>query len=399
MIIKKNLSYYVVIKTKTIGGETKKHWVAAGRNYRDAQKLERRLLAERDDGNQMFTRNTAPTVEAYLTEWLDTAIKPPTRSLGTYEHYRFCLSHIIPVIGKVRLDKLTSIQITKLYKQLQAEGLSVTSVRMVHRTLRSAFNKAIKWNLLTKNPCLAADVPADDPSPAIALDRDQAMALLHQSEQHGTYDNLIIALGMLCGLRDSESCGLRWQDYDAEEGKLYIRHNLSERYADHIDLSLYEYAKPNGAKVLVLDKPKTESSENFLVIPKYVRTILKRAHLLYATKQLHMGPAFHNDDFILCNDVGIPYTPHKIYYVVQKVCKAYNKNHPDNPLPKIRAHDLRHTAATLLLEENIDIKYVSRQLRHSTTVITQNLYQHVTDTMAEKTAHAMDNIIANKAVK
>lgn len=76
--------------------------------------------------------------------------------------------------------------------------------------------------------------------------------------------------------------------------------------------------------------------------------------------------------------------------------KSYNEAHPDSPIPKIRAHDLRHTAATLLLEEHVDIKYVSRQLRHSATVITQNLYQHVTDKMAALPAKTIDDMLKNK---
>lgn len=80
-------------------------------------------------------------------------------------------------------------------------------------------------------------------------------------------------------------------------------------------------------------------------------------------------------------------------YAVGDVLEAYNKNHEDSPLPKIRAHDLRHTAATLLLEADVDIKYVSRQLRHSSTVITQNLYQHVTRRAASKTADVMDALV------
>lgn len=132
------------------------------------------------------------------------------------------------------------------------------------------------------------------------------------------------------------------------------------------------------------------------MLPRYVRECFAKLRLLYHRKRMQIGPAFHDDGFILCDDYGIPYSPHKIYYVVQRVWKAYNKSHPDAPLPKIRAHDLRHTAATLLLEENVDIKYVSRQLRHSSTVITQNLYQHVTPQAAWKTANAMDNIFDKK---
>ena len=108
---------------------------------------------------------------------------------------------------------------------------------------------------------------------------------------------------------------------------------------------------------------------------------------------MRFGPAFQNYNFILCKENGLPIGPQSAYYTVQHVWSVYNKSHADDPLPKIRAHDLRHTAATLLLEENVDIKYVSRQLRHSSTVITQNLYQHVTRSAASKTADVMDDLV------
>lgn len=398
MITKKHGSYYVVIKYKDEFGTVKRKWTSAGTNYRDAQKLERELIARRDDGEIFYSRNDEPTVSGYLAEWLETAIKPPAKSLGTYENYLFCVKKITPLIGAMKLTKLSPVTITKSYRKLQTDGLSVTSIRMIHRVLRAAFNKAVKWDMLSKNPCLNADVPSPTPSPAVALTKDQAMALLAQSERKGPYANTIIALGMLCGLRDAESCALRWQDYKEAEGKLSIRHNLSERYATGIDPKQYEYfyRPAEGKKALVLDKTKTESSNDYIMLPQYVQDRIRKLRFIYIKKKMQTGPAFHDDKFILCDDVGIPYSPHKIYYTVQKVRSAYNRYHPDDPLPKIRAHDLRHTAATLLLEENIDIKYVSRQLRHSSTTITQNLYQHVTETAAKKTAHAMDEIFSQE---
>lgn len=394
MIVERNGLLYVVIKYKALSGQMKKKWIAAGRSTREAKKIERQYLNRRDTGESFITRGDIPTVQEYLTEWLETAIKPPAKSLGTYENYTFCVNKIMPLIGAVKIDKLSPIQLTKAYKQLTLDGLSATSVRMVHRTLSSAFNKGVKWEICKKNPCAAADPPTQTPSPSLALTRDQAMALLKQSEKSGSYANAIIALGMLCGLRDAESCGLRWQDYDKDKGQLLINHNLSERYAQGIKLKAYEYTRPtkSGKKYLVLDKTKTESSNNFIMIPAYVKKVLDKLRIQYDRKKLALGSAFHDDQFILCDDFGIPLSPHKIYYIVQHVAQSYNEAHPDTPLPKMRAHDLRHTAATLLLEENIDIKYVSRQLRHSNTVITQNLYQHVTESMTNKTANAMDEI-------
>lgn len=394
MIKSKHGAYYVVIKYKDLQGRSRQKWYRSGTNYREAVKLERKILAARDAGEPIISKTDMPTVEQFLSSWLDTAIKPPARSSGTYENYSLCSQKACTYIGRIPLNTLTPFKLSKLFQALQREeGLSVTYVRMIYRVLRTAFNTAIRWGILSENPCLRADVPSPTPSPAVALDKRQAMALLRQSEEISLSANIIIALGMLCGLREAEMCGLRWQDYDADTSELYIRHNLNIRKLDRIDHSLYEICIPHGKKYLVLDKPKTDSSNDTIIIPAYVKKLFQRQYLWYSTCRLRFGPAFQNYNFILCKETGLPIGPQSAYYTVQHVWSVYNKNHTDNPLPKIRAHDLRHTAATLLLEENVDIKYVSRQLRHSSTVITQNLYQHVTRSAASKTADVMDGLV------
>lgn len=394
MIKKKHGAYYVVIKYKDLQGRSRQKWYRSGTNYRDAVKLERKILAARDAGEPIVSKTDMPTMEGFLSTWLDTTIKPPARSSGTYENYALCSQKACKYLGKTALNKVTPLQLSALFQTLQREEkLSVTYVRMIHRVLRAAFNTAIRWGLLAKNPCLMADVPSPAPSPAVALDKIQAMALLKQSETVSRSANIVISLGMLCGLREAEMCGLRWNDYDANTGELHIRHNLNIRKLDNIDHSLYEVCIPHGKKYLILDKLKTESSTDTILLPEYVQKLLRGQYLWYSTYRLKLGPAFHNLNFILSHETGLPISPQSVYYTVQRVWEVYNKNHADSPLPKIRAHDLRHTAATLLLEENVDIKYVSRQLRHSSTVITQNLYQHVTRRAASKTADVMDDLV------
>lgn len=394
MIKNRHGVYYVVIKYRDMTGKQREKWYKSGTNYRDAQKLEHKMMAARDDGAPIIAKTDMPTAKEFFDEWLETAIKPPAKSGGTYDNYMTCTNKDCQYIGKTPLDKITPLQLTKMYRSLlHTSHLSITYVRMIHRVLRTAFNTAIRWNILAHNPCLSADVPAPAPSPAKALDKDQAVAFLHQSAQLSPLAHIIVALGILCGLRDAEQCGLRWRDYDPETGRLHIQHNLNVRILKNVDMSQYEYCRPCGKKFMFLDKVKTKASNNTIVLPMYVQKLFKQQHFMYNIAKMKFGPSFHDDGFILCNDIGIPKNPQFIYDTVQRVWRAYNNAYPETPLPKIRAHDLRHTAATLLLEENIDIKYVSRQLRHSSTVITQNLYQHVTDKAASRTADAMDRLL------
>lgn len=395
MITKKHGAYYAVIKYRDESGKYRRKWFRSGTNYRDAVKLEHKKRAEYEAGKPIVASTDMPTVKNFLAEWLDVSIKPPARAAGTYENYSLCVKKVLPHIGKQPLDKVTPIMLSKMYREcVSKDKLSVTYTRMIHRVLRSAFSAAVKWRLIDVNPCKLADVPAPTASPALALDKEQAVALLAQSESMSVQVNLIIALGMLCGLRDSEQCGLRWQDYNEATGELYIRHNLNIRYLNNIDKDLYEFYFPSGDRYLVLDTVKTASSQAKIIVPQYVAKLLKEQHHRYAKNRMQYGPAFKHHNFVICGDDGPPKHRRYIYATVQRVWRAYNHAHEEKPLPKLRAHDLRHTAATLLLEENVDIKYVSRQLRHSSTVITQNLYQHVTKTAESKTADAMDRLIA-----
>lgn len=397
MITQKYGHYYVVIVYRDFSGKKKRKWYKVDGGHREAEKMERHLLTDRDDGVLLQASKDIPVLKEYLTDWLDTSIKPPARSLGTYENYKYCSNKVNAYLGSTRLDRLSPLQISKMYRKMMTDGLSASTVRMIHRMLRAALNKAVKWGTLTKNPATIADIPAMTESPAKAYDHDQALALLRQSEQMDVRYNLIISLGMLCGLRSSESCGLRWQDYKKETGKLYIQHNLCRHNMEGINEKAYEYCRKSGNTWYVLDKVKTKASEATIRLPEYVCDLLNKRKLQYDTFHLKLGPVYHDDNFILSNDVGDPYDNHYIYYVVHKVIEEYNISHPNDPLPIIRAHDLRHTAATLLLESDINIKYVSRQLRHSSTTITQNLYQHVTDKMASITADAMDNLVRSKS--
>ena len=112
-----------------------------------------------------------PTLEGFLSTWLDTTIKPPARAGGTYENYSLCSRKACKYLGKTALNKVTPLQLSVLFKTLQQEeNLSATYVRMIHRVLRAAFNTAIRWGLITKNPCIMADVPSPAPSPAVALE-------------------------------------------------------------------------------------------------------------------------------------------------------------------------------------------------------------------------------------
>ncbi len=163
---------------------------------------------------------------------------------------------------------------------------------------------------------------------------------------------------------------------------------------DGIDKSLFEFVYPRNKKFLVLGDVKTESSRDFIVPPDYVIGILEEAKKYYKKQKKIFRESFRDFGFILNDGTGAPCAPDYISHTLKYLIEAHNKDCPDIQIPHIRAHDMRHTAATMLLEENVNIKYVSRQLRHSSVSTTQNIYQHVTERMSSISAKTMDNIIS-----
>ena len=201
-------------------------------------------------------------------------------------------------------------------------------------------------------------------------------------------------LGIFCGLRRGEIAGLRWQDVDFNESTLHIRHSLLRIPISDLARLDYPYIKRSINSALVLDTVKTEASENSIIVPQHVTSFLRHVKHQYDTNRMRFGPHFHNTQFVMANEIGDPYDPNWYRKTLHKLIQSYNDSHPESsPIPLIRVHDLRHTAATILLENDVDIKLVSHQLRHSDTGITQNLYQHVTERLESKIANTLDSLI------
>lgn len=192
MITKRGSVYYVVIRYKTSNEVWKKKWIRAGASRRDALRVERKYMQD---------RNTASTMREFFDQWLDASVKPPSRSAGTYENYQYCAEKLCAYIGNVRIDRLTPLHLTKAYKALLGDGLSATTVRMCHRVVRAALNKAVRWHMIPANPALSADTPQRTPSPAQALDVEKALSLLRFTESMNVYARLVVSLEMLCGMR------------------------------------------------------------------------------------------------------------------------------------------------------------------------------------------------------
>lgn len=384
MLQKKGSLWYIVLNYKNESGQWRKKWIPTGtESKREAGRKEKELDYRSSIGMIQLQRSSSiPTLKEHLDKWLEVCIKPPSRAPATYENYEYICRKVCVRLGSTKIDKLTSAEIEYFLKEELVSGLSHTVVRLEYRVLNVALKAAMEWHIIMLNPMSPIKPPKPSKSPAKVLSPTDVSRLLEISKDDPILF-VVVCLGALCGLRRGEIAGLRWQDVDMDHQILHIRHSMSRRENDTISEGSYPLVIHGEKSSLVLDKTKTEDSAQDIFIPSLAAESLRSIKIWQHKNRLILGRCYQNYHFVLSWEDGRPCEPNWIYQALQRQLKKAG-------LPHIRVHDLRHTAATLLLRQGVDIKLVSRQLRHHDVMITQNLYQHVTEELAKKSAYAMD---------
>jgi integrase len=138
-------------------------------------------------------------------------------------------------------------------------------------------------------------------------------------------------------------------------------------------------------RMVIKELPKTKAGHMILLDAGTVEMLRNHREHQAVEKRL-MGDAYHDDGWIFCRPDGNPHHPERFSRQFRRKQETYNKANPDEPLPGLKLHGLRHTWATLALEEGIDIHIVSDRLDHSSTHITREIYSHVTRPMQSDAA-------------
>jgi integrase len=347
----------------SVGKLKRKHFLGHSR-AEVAAKLAGALKAHGDGLPVRFERQR---FEAYIDGWLAgvrSSLKQ--RTWTRYEQLMRC--HAVPVLGKQPLEKITPQQVQRLYGEVQAAGSSPGTVRQMHAVLHKAFKQAVLWNLVPRNVLDAVVPPKPRRRQMATLDPEQARRLLAAVE--GDRYEALFVLALTTGMRQGELLGLRWQDVELDHGTLRIQASM-QRTKDGFALS----------------DPKTNRSRRQVILTDSAKASLRRHRVDQAARRLLVGAVWLDQNLVFTNEVGGPLEAshvlrHCFYPLLMKA-----------ELPKIRFHDLRHTAATLLLGRGVHPKIVSEMLGHSNIYITLDLYSHVTPTMQKQASEAMELLL------
>lgn len=344
----------------TLGGGKRKSFYAKTR-----QEAARKLAAAlRDQEAGLPVVGSAQTVEQYLLSWL-AAVKPTIRD-QTWRVYELRVRvHVIPTLGSTRITKLTAQQIQLLYAQKLEEGLSTTTVHHLHAVLHRAFDAALRLGVIQRSVLDMVEVPRMRHHEMKTLSGAQAQQLL--ATARGDRLEALYVVALATGMRQGELLALRWHDVDLDGASLQVRASV------HYTKDGYVFAEP-----------KTKYSRRRIALSQVAVAALREHQMRQQAERLELGEAWEDHDLVFPNAVGKPLDgTNLLHYWFYPLLKRAG-------LPRVRFHDLRHTAATLLLEHSINPKVVSEMLGHSHVSVTLGIYSHVMPHMQQQAADAMD---------
>ena len=309
----------------------------------------------------------------YLEQWLVT-VKTSVRP-RTYDQYRqIATGHITPVVGRIKLKDLRPDHIQSLYNNKLKSGISTRTVRMIHAVLHIALNQALKLGLIGRNPSDAVIKPKLIKKEMKTLTDIQVQTLLLAAR--GTRLEVLYQLAVTTGLREGELLGLKWADLDWVTRHVKIQRQL-------------QWLSGQG---LVFSEPKSASGRRVIVLGTTTIEKLREHFQRQQWERLAAGDRWVENDLFFPTTLGTPSN-------WRSLVRSFKKLLQTSGLPNIRFHDLRHTAATLMLQQGIHPKVVQERLGHSQISLTLNTYSHVLPNMQEDAAEKIDQLIIPVAVR
>jgi integrase len=321
-----------------------------------------------DLGKRIPLLDERQTVKDYLTSWYE-GMKHQVKQ-STYRRYGDYVNHLIPNIGQYSLAKLAPQHLRAFYNKMLAQGLSPTTVHAIHSMLHKALEDALQMALVNRNVTEMLKPPRRGNREMMTLSVLEMQQFLEVVRDDRFYALYILALST--GMREGELLGLRWQDVDLARRTVQVRMTVSETIT----------------KQYYLAETKTAYSRRTVAITQAAVDPLAEHWQKQQLDKARMGSNWTDNGLVFPNGYGNIMIPHNI---AKRSFKRYLVK--AGLSREIRFHDLRHTAATLLLASGVNAKVVSEMLGHSNVAITLRIYAHVLPHMQQSAVQAMDTML------
>ncbi|MGN1230759.1 MAG: tyrosine-type recombinase/integrase [Anaerotignum sp.] len=283
------------------------------------------------------------------------------------------------------IEKKTALKIAELFGKPYSElyedtdnerRLSTATIKNHHVLISSILNSAVQWGYILDNPCRRVSPPKAVYQKRDTLSSDETERMFECLEKEPIKYRAAIVTLVCGGLRRSELCGLKWSDLDMESGVVTVVRKLA--YIPH--------------KGLHDDEPKTENGKRAFKLPESALIVLREYKKWQAQNRLLMGDRYDTSGYIFVGDDGRVMHPDALHKWFSDFLKRYD-------LPPITLHSLRHTNASLLIANGVDLATVSKRLGHANTAITAQIYTHAIMEADARAADVVDNLFLSSKVK
>ncbi|PEJ37519.1 site-specific integrase [Peribacillus butanolivorans] len=316
-----------------------------------------------------FLDLTHMTYGKYMEEWLQE--RKSRLQASTFEIHSIYYRNVIkPRLSLLKLQQITPMQIQKFVTDLvNNTSYSEHTVHLIFRIVSASLKKAKILKLIKDNPTTGITLPKIKRTELNVWSLEQVNFFIREAKniKRLTRCHIGFLLSIFTGMRQGEILGLRWKDIDFKAQLIFVRQTLTQNTE-------------------IKAGAKNEASVRSIYIPSKLLDELRIQRKLIIEEKLLLGSSYHDFDLVICTKSGKPMIPRnfrkEFYNLTEKI-----------GLPKIRFHDLRHTHATILIQQNVNVKLISERLGHADIETTLNTYSHVLPDMQKSVSDKLDIII------
>jgi integrase len=358
------------------GKRIKKQKTVKAKNKTEANKRLAEFITEIEAGEYIDPSKMKfiDFVEEWREKYANKHLSPKT-----IETYSYPLkNYILPTFGNTRLDEIKPIHIINYLDSLEdirkdgkKGGLSSSSIYYHYRILKDILSRATEWKVIKSNPVENVKRPKVTQNKTDVYTEEEVRELFEKLQHEPIHNRIMILLAITTGLRRGELLGLQWEDVDFEDKTINVVHSI-------------QYIKGKGYE---LKEPKTKTSTRTIVAPAYVLEELKNYKRIKNKERMQAAELWEGGKhfFVFCTWNGKPYYP----TVPGTWWRRFIKR---TGLKSIRFHDLRHTAATLLINQGVHAKVISERLGHADIKTTMNIYGHYVRKADEEAADKLNSL-------
>lgn len=367
----KNGKYYAVLNFKTEDGKRKQKWINTDLDVKGNKRKAEVFLQKALIKNESFSEIKTDILFCdYILKWLD-SIKNDVEII-TWEGYENAIKkHIYPYFKSknIKLTEITAKNISDYYQLKMSQGFSANTVKRHHANIRKCLKKALIDDIITSNPADKVQLPKVEKYNAKYYTSEQVKLLLDKAKDSDIEH--IIVLCTYYGLRRSEVLGLKWDAVNFNDNTIRICNTVTKMYG-------------------LCEKERTKNSSSNRTLP--LISVVKKYLLKLKEEQEEyknlFGKCYFDSDYICVKKDGSHITPDDASYKFREFLKKNN-------LPHIRLHDLRHSCASMLIAQGVDIKVIQEWLGHSSIATTGNIYGHLQFKQKIETGNMLENLLEN----